>query len=112
MRTLDLHCCNIGDIGVNFFAYTLARDKRLVQLVLGEAGATAADVVNESIQAMMLPQTLAMVPWPLVNKTAFMLCMKHCDVMRGKYVPTDVFNLIFSFLRLPVKRIVSGLFYE
>jgi hypothetical protein len=52
------------------------------------------------------PCILTTVPLPLLNKTTFMLCMKHLPLLRGRYIPTDVFNTIFTFLRSDVDRYI------
>lgn len=92
-------------------ACALSYDKRLVQLAIDSADPGEARVFGAQVIAMASDTTqIATVPWPIKNKATFMLCMKHLPQLRGRYVPTDVFSAVFSFLRSKVNREVIGTF--
>ena len=107
LRTVDVSRSNVGACGHSYLANVFESDKRLLSLSVGPF--SQADISEAEVKQRLLaaPEVRITVPWPLVNKTTFMLCMKYSCAMQGRYVPSDVFNVIFSFLRSDLVRKVS-----
>ena len=85
--------------------YALSKDTRIIEFRTTETYIQADSMLSEHIYEHDIIGTI---PYPMQCKTAFMLCMRHIPCMRGRYIPTDVYTVIFSFLRICIRRVGIG----
>lgn len=100
--------CNIGNptnpIG-QLLIPVLALDKRLINIYWdgGEVESSNKDALIEMNDGLILSS----MPWPLNHKVTLILCVDRAIVPTGLRMPVELYKIIFSFLRLPVRRKIS-----